>query len=75
MAIRAGSITTTAVFMYNSDDNMDPSTMAEARSTVPLTIEGGPGGSPVPGFPLESLILGFILALGIYLYRKKIRSR
>lgn len=74
VAIRVGSTTATAIFTYNSDANMGPSTQAEARSTVPLTIEAGPAGLPISGFPVESLILGFALALGIFLYRKRIRT-
>ena len=75
VAIRAGSTTATTIFTYNTDVEMGESTRAEARSTVPLTIEGGLGGSPIPGFPLESLVLGFLLAFGIFLYRKKIRAK
>jgi len=75
VAIRAGSTTATTIFRYNSDANMQESTRAEARSTVPLTIEEGPWDSPIPGFPLESLILGFLLALGIFLYEMKIRAK
>lgn len=71
VAIRAGSTTATTIFTYNSNVDMGQSTRAEARSTLPLTIEGGPWGSPIPGFPLESLILGFLLSLGIFLYQKK----
>jgi hypothetical protein len=41
VAIRAGSTTATTILTYNSDANMSPSTRAEARFTVPLTIEGG----------------------------------
>lgn len=75
VAIRAGTTTATTIFMYNSDANMGQSTRAEARSTLPLTIEGGPWGSTIPGFPLDSLILGFLLALGIFLYQKRIRGK
>ena len=75
VAIRAGSTTATTIFTYNSDVDMGQSTRAEARSTVPLTIEEGPWDSPIPGFPLESLVLGFLLALGIFLYQKKIRAK
>jgi len=75
VAIRAGSTTATTIFRYNSDADMRESTRAEARSTVPLTIEEGPWDSPIPGFPLEPLILGFLLALGIFLYEMKIRAK
>jgi len=71
VAIRAGSTTATAILAYNSDANMDQSTSAEARSTVPLTIEGGSWGSPIPAFPPESLVLGLVLALVILLYQRK----
>jgi hypothetical protein len=74
VAIRSGSTTATAMFTYNTDVNMDPSTQAEARSTVPLTIEDGPTSMPIPGLPIESLILGFALALAIFLYRKRIKT-
>lgn len=75
VAMRAGSTTATVIFTYKSDPNMDPSTQAEARSTVSLTVEGGPASLPIPGFPIEASILGFMLALGIFLYCKRIRKR
>jgi len=71
VAIRAGSTTTTVVFSYNTDSRMDQSTQSEARSTVPLTIQDGPGNLPIPGFPTESLILGFALAIGLLVYVKR----
>ena len=75
VAIRAGSTTATAIFTYNSDANMSETTRAEARSTVPLTIEGGSWGSPIPGFPSESLVLGLVLALVILLYQRKSKQK
>jgi hypothetical protein len=74
-AVRAGSTTATAVFAYNTDSSMKSSTRAEARSTVPLTIEGGFGGLPIPGFPIESLIVGLALAVGILLLQRRIKKR
>jgi hypothetical protein len=74
VAIRAGSTTATTIFIYNTDVNMYPSTQAEARSAVPLTIEGEPTSLPIPSLPIESLILGFALALAILLYRKRIKT-
>ena len=74
VAIRPGSTTVTAIFSYNTDESLDPSTQAEARSTVPLTVEVGPTSLPIPGLPIESVILGFVLALGILLYRRRIKK-
>jgi hypothetical protein len=74
VAIRAGSTTVTAIFTCNTDVNMDPSTQAEARSTVPLTIEEEPTSLPIPGLPIGSSILGFALALAILLYKKRIKT-
>ena len=71
VAIRAGSTTTTVVFSYNTDSRMDQSTQSEARSTVPLTIQDGLGNFPIQGFPTESLILGFALAIGLLVYVKR----
>jgi len=73
-AIRAGSTTATAIFTYNTDANMDPSTKAEARSTVPLTIESVPGELLIPGFPIESLVFGFAVALSIFMLRKRVKT-
>jgi hypothetical protein len=75
VAIRAGSTTATAVFNCNSDANMEQSTQAEARSTVPLTIEGGPAILPIPGFPIECVILGFALALGFSCVKRRAGQR
>ena len=74
VAIRSGSTTVTAIFSYNTDASLDPSTQDEARSTVPLTVEVGPTSLPIPGLPIESVILGFVLALGILMYRRRIKT-
>lgn len=74
VAIRSGSTTVTAIFTYNTDASMDPSTQAEARSTLPLTIDVGPTSFPIPGLPIESIVLGFVLALGMLLYRRRIKT-
>jgi hypothetical protein len=74
VAIRSGSTTITAIFSYNTDASLDPCTQAEARSTIPLTVEVGPTSLPVPGLPIESVVLGFVLALGILLYRRRIKT-
>jgi len=74
VAIRSGSTTVTAIFSYNTDASLDPSAQAEARSTVPLTVEVGPTGLPIRGLPIESVILGFVLALGILLCRRRIKT-
>jgi len=75
VAIRAGSTTATVIFTYNSDADMSETTRAVARSIVPLTIEGGSWGSPIPGFPSESLVLGLVLALVILLYQRKSKQK
>jgi hypothetical protein len=72
-AIRADSTTVTVLFAYNKDANMNPSTQEQARNTIPFTIQNESREFPIPGFPIESLILGFALALGILVYRKRIR--
>jgi len=74
VAIGSGSTTVTAIFTYNTDTSMDPSTQAEARSTVPLTIEAGPTSLPIPGLPIESLVLGLVLSLGILPYRRRMKT-
>jgi len=77
VAIRSGSTTATAVFTYNADAHMEESTQAEARSTDPLIIEVKPGTLPIPelALPIIVLIVAFVLALGVTLYRKRIKSR
>jgi hypothetical protein len=74
VAIRSGSTTVTATFSYNANASLDPSTRAEARSTVPLTVEAGPTSFPIPGLPIESVILGFVLGVGILLYLRRIKT-
>jgi hypothetical protein len=75
VAIRAGSTTATLVFTYNPNPNMDPSTSKEARTTIPLTIQDGFQGVPILGISLESIILGFALALAILFLYRKIRGK
>lgn len=77
VAIRSGSTTATAIFTYNADAHMEQSTQAEARSTSPLIIEVKPGTLPIPelAIPIVVLILAFVLALGVFLYPKSIKSR
>jgi len=75
VAIRAGSTTTTVLFSYNTDSSMDRSTQSEARSTAPLAIQDRLGDFPIEGFPTESLILGLALAIGLFVYLKKVRTR
>ena len=74
VAIRAGSTTVTLVFTYNMNANMDPSGRKEARTTIPFTIQDGFQGLPILGIPVESIILGFSLALGSLFYRRKVRG-
>jgi hypothetical protein len=68
VATRAGSTTVTVVYAYNEDPMMNPATQQEARNTIPLTVQASQGFS-IPGFPIESLLLGFALALAIMAYR------
>jgi len=75
VAIHAGSTTATVVFSYNKDSSMDQSTQAEARSTIPFTIQDSLEVSRIEGLAIESLILGFALAIGFFVYWKKARTK
>lgn len=71
VAIRSGPTTVTAIFTYNTDAGRDPSTEAEARSIVPITIEAGSTNFSIPGPPIESIAFGIALALWMLLYRRR----
>ena len=72
IAIRGGSTTATVVFTYNSDEHMDSSTQRETQSAISFTIQDG---FPIPGSPMESLILGFALSIGLLIYNRKLRNK
>jgi len=75
VAIRQGSTTVTVVFAYSTDASMTRSAQQEARNRIPFTVQDASQEFPIPGFPVESMILGFALAFAIMISMKKRKER
>jgi len=68
VAIRAGSTEATITFSYQLDPNAE---QLGASTKVPLTVQDGFLGIAIPGFPPESLLIGFTLAFVFIAQRRR----